>query len=60
MEKQGFVRSIINAVVQEEKKKYAHKPRDLFINEKKTRWYQIMDLLDELDAKEKGEEPSET
>lgn len=49
MKKQGLFSSIVNAVVQEEKKKYARKPRELFIDEKKQRWYRIMNLIDELD-----------
>lgn len=50
MKKQGLFSSIVNAVVQEEKKKYARKPRDLFIDQKKQRWYRIMNFIDELDT----------
>ena len=60
MEKQGLFRSIINAVVQEEKKKFAAKPRDLFLDQKKQRWYGIMNLLDELEAEKENKEPSDT
>lgn len=60
MEKQGLFRAIVNAVVQEEKKKYARKPRDLFYDQKKQRWYGIMNLMDELEAEKKGEKPSDT
>lgn len=60
MKKQNLFQSIVNAVIQEEKKKYASKPRDLFIDQKKQRWYRIMNLLDEMDAREPEKDPSET
>lgn len=60
MKKQNLFQSIVNAVIQEEKKKYASKPRDLFIDQKKQRWYRIMNLLDEMDAREQEKDPSET
>ena len=41
MEKQGLFRSIVNAVIQEEKKKYARKPLDP--------WYRIMNFIDNLE-----------
>lgn len=59
MKKQNLFQSIVNAVIQEEKKKYASKPRDLFIDQKKQRWYRIMNLLDEMDAREQEKDPSE-
>lgn len=52
MKTEGLFRSIINAVIQEEKKRYTTKPRDLFIDQKKQRWYRIMDFIDELDAED--------
>ena len=59
MKKQNLFQSVVNAVIQEEKKKYASKPRDLFIDQKKQRWYRIMNLLDEMDAREQEKDPSE-
>ena len=53
MEKKNLFQLIVNAVIQEEKKKYASKPRDLFIDQKKQRWYAIMNFLDELEEQEK-------
>lgn len=52
MKTEGLFRSIINAVIQEEKKRYTTKPRDLFIDQKKQHWYRIMDFIDELDAED--------
>lgn len=49
MKKDGLFRSIVNAVVMEEKKRFVKKPRDLFIDQKKQRWYQIMDFIDGLE-----------
>jgi len=49
MKKDGLFSSIVNAVVQEEKKKYARKPRDLFQDQKKQKWYRIMNFIDALD-----------
>lgn len=56
MEKKNLFQAIVNAVVQEEKKKYARKPRDLFIDQKKQHWYRIMNFLDELEAEEAKDE----
>ena len=53
MKKQNLFQSIVNAVIQEEKKKYTTKPRNLFIDQKKQRWYAIMNFLDELEDQEK-------
>lgn len=50
MKEKGLFRSILNAVVQEEKKKYAGKPFDLFTDAKKQHWYRIMNFIDGLDA----------
>ena len=58
MEKQGLFRSIVNAVIQEEKKKYARKPLDPFQDQKKQHWYRIMNFLDDLEEQEKEKEPS--
>ena len=55
MEKQGLFRSIVNAVIQEEKKKYARKPLDPFQDQKKQHWYRIMNFIDNLE-----EETAET
>ena len=49
MEKQGLFRGIVNAVIQEEKKKFTTKPRDLFIDQKKQHWYRIMNFIDNLE-----------
>lgn len=56
MKKDGLLRSIVNAVIQEEKKLYARKPRDLFFDQKKQQWYRIMNVIDELDAEESDSE----
>ena len=56
MEKKNLFQAIVNAVVQEEKKKYARKPRDLFIDQKKQHWYRIMNFLDEQEAEEAKDE----
>lgn len=56
MEKKNLFQAIVNAVVQEEKKKYARKPRDLFIDQKKQHWYRIMNFLDELEADEANDD----
>ena len=58
MEKKNLFQAIVNAVVQEEKKKYARKPRDLFIDQKKQHWYRIMNFLDELEEQENPDEAS--
>lgn len=49
MKKNGLLQSIVNAVVQEEKKRYAAQPMDLFSRYRKQRWYRIMDLIDGLE-----------
>ena len=49
MKKENLFQTIVNAVIQEEKKKYASKPRDLFIDQKKQRWYRIMNFIDNLE-----------
>ena len=59
MKKQNLFQSIVNAVIQEEKKKYASKPRDLFIDQKKQRWYRIMNFLDEMESQEQEKNSSE-
>lgn len=56
MKENGLIRSIINAVIMEEKKKVIRKPRDLFYNQKKQKWYRIMDFIDGLEE----ETPEET
>jgi hypothetical protein len=56
MKKNGLFRSIVNAVVQEEKKRYAGKPSDLLIDQKKQRWYKIMNFIDDLDAESRETE----
>lgn len=61
MKENGLFRSIVNAVVQEEKKKYTTKPRDLFIDQKKQRWYRIMNFIDDLESENpEAESPSES
>lgn len=61
MKENGLFRSIVNAVVQEEKKKYTTKPRDLFIDQKKQRWYRIMNFIDDLESETpEAESPSES
>ena len=59
MKKGGLFTSIVNAVVQEEKKIYARKPRDLFYDQKKQRWYQIMNFIDDLDEQEQTDDKTE-
>jgi hypothetical protein len=49
MKKDGLFRSIVNAVVMEEKKHFTTKPRDLFIDQKKQHWYRIMDFIDSME-----------
>lgn len=60
MKEKNLFQAIVNAVVQEEKRKVAQEPRDLFYNQKKQHWYRIMNFLDELEAEEKAKETSET
>lgn len=62
MKKDGLFRSIVNAVVMEEKKRFTQKPRDLFIDQKKQHWYRIMDFIDGLEEESENtnEELSET
>ena len=60
MKEKNLFQAIVNAVVQEEKRKVAQEPRDLFYNQKKQHWYRIMNFLDELEAEEKAKEASET
>lgn len=59
MKENGLFRSIVNAVIMEEKKKVTRKPRDLFFNQKKQKWYRIMDFIDGLEeeAAEETEAP---
>ena len=59
MKKKNLFQTIVNAVIQEEKKKFARSPRDLFFDQKKQRWYQIMNFLDELEEQEKPDEASD-
>ena len=62
MEKQGLFRSIVNAVILEEKKKFTTKPRDLFFDQKKQRWYRLMNFIDNLEegSSEAPSEPENT
>ena len=60
MKKNGLLQSIVNAVVQEEKKRYSAQPMDLFSRYRKQRWYKIMDLIDGLEEeKNKAEDATE-
>lgn len=59
MEKQGLLRSIVNAVVQEEKKRYSRQSLDFFGRYRKQRWYRIMDLIDGLEEENPQEEKSQ-
>lgn len=52
MEKDGLLRSIIRAVVQEEKKVYSRQSLDFFARYRKQRWYRIMDLIDGLEEEQ--------
>ncbi len=56
MKKDGLFQSIINAVIQEEKKKYARKPLDPFQDQKKQHWYRIMNFIDGLEEEAEKEE----
>lgn len=56
MEKQGLLQSIVNAVVQEEKKVYSRQSLDFFGRYRKQRWYRIMDLIDGLEEENPQEE----
>lgn len=56
MEKQGLLQSIVNAVVQEEKKRYSRQSLDFFGRYRKQRWYRIMDLIDGLEEENPQEE----
>lgn len=58
MKKKNLFQAIVNAVVQEEKKKFARSPRDLFFDQKKQHWYRIMNFLDELEEQENPDEAS--
>ena len=59
MKKDGLFQSIINAVIQEEKKKYARKPLDPFQDQKKQHWYRIMNFIDGLEEEAEKEETAE-
>ena len=59
MEKQGLFRSVVNAVIQEEKKKYTRKPLDPFQDQKKQHWYRIMNFIDNLEE-ENAQNPAES
>ena len=46
MKKDGFLASILRAVVEEEKKKVAIKRPDIVFNQKKQLWYMLMNEVD--------------
>ena len=46
MKKDGLFSQLLKATVEEEKKKYANKPPDLFTNQKKQMWYFLMNQID--------------
>lgn len=46
MKKDGFFASLLKATVEEEKKKYAETPPDIFTNQKKQMWYFLMNQVD--------------
>lgn len=56
MKKDGLFSSILNAVVMEEKKKYADKPMDFMEDQKKQHWYRIMNFIDSLEEPQEGPE----
>lgn len=56
MKKQGLLQSIVNAVVQEEKKVYSRQSLDFFGRYRKQRWYRIMNLIDGLEEENPQEE----
>ena len=46
MKKDGFLASILRAVVEEEKKKVTIKRPDIVFNQKKQLWYMLMNEVD--------------
>lgn len=46
MKKDGLFSQLLKATVEEEKKKYANKPPDIFTNQKKQMWYFLMNQVD--------------
>lgn len=59
MKKQGLLQSIVNAVVQEEKKVYSRQSLDFFGRYRKQRWYRMMDLIDGLEEEKPQAENAE-
>lgn len=50
MKKNGLFASLVRGVVEEEKQKYADRPPEPFMNEKKQLWYFLMNQIDGPDA----------
>lgn len=46
MKKDGIFSQLLKATVEEEKKRYANSPPDLFTNQKKQMWYFLMNQID--------------
>ena len=46
MKKDGFLASVLRAVVEEEKKKVTEKRPDIAFNQKKQLWYMLMNQVD--------------
>ena len=46
MKKDGFLASVLRAVVEEEKKKEIEKRPDIAFNQKKQLWYMLMNQVD--------------
>ncbi|MBQ8075708.1 MAG: hypothetical protein IJ237_06960 [Oscillospiraceae bacterium] len=54
MKKDGFLAAILQAAVEEEKKKYADKKPNWYTDQKKQLWYMLMNQVDkEPDTEEK-------
>ena len=60
MKKDGLFASILQAVIEEEKKKVATKRPDIAFNQKKQLWYMLMNQIDsEPDDGEEAEKTSQ-
>ena len=58
MKKDGLFASILQAVIEEEKKKVATKRPDIAFNQKKQLWYMLMNQID--NEPDDGEEAEKT
>lgn len=56
MKKDGIFSQLLKATVEEEKKRYANSPPDIFTNQKKQMWYFLMNQIDGTEAEKDKEE----